>query len=170
MGAGGVGISVPVARIDVNETPGLLDSQRPKDSSIDYCEERRIKADAERQSRNRDTTEPGILAQHAQSETDIVDQGFQHRYASALSNALLHGLHAAELDPCRSPRFLGCHSAPNVVLNMELEIAFDLIGHLDFMRGPIEKAGKTFEESPQFSQGILTRDAARLADRLRRPA
>jgi hypothetical protein len=38
------------------------------------------------------------------------------------------------------------------------------------MRGPIEKAGKTFEESPQFSQGILTRDAARLADRLRRPA
>src|SRR5580704_4169887 len=63
---------MPRAPLEHYQLLGVLDRQRFQHQGIDQAENRRIRADSERQSEHRDGGEPGILSQNAQPETSVL--------------------------------------------------------------------------------------------------
>ena len=71
VGAGGVGVAVPAARVDVDQAIRLVHGQRPEQGGIDDREERRIEPDADRQRRDRHDGEGGAVQEPSEGVANV---------------------------------------------------------------------------------------------------
>src|ERR1700683_213690 len=57
-----------------DESGGLRELQRPKHQRVHHAENIRVRTDAQREREDGNSSKAGALAQHSQSETDILEQ------------------------------------------------------------------------------------------------
>ena len=79
--------------------------KRTQHDSVNYREDRRVRAHAQRKSENRNGSESRILQQHSQSVTHIIGNVSQPRPSPNVSRDLLHQLHVSKFPPRRVLRF-----------------------------------------------------------------
>ena len=70
------------ARREENEFLGVLDREELQDELVNQAEDRRVRADAERERENSHAREERRLAQGAESESKILPEGGHDRYTS----------------------------------------------------------------------------------------
>src|SRR5262245_43435180 len=89
-----------------------------------------IGADTQRQRQNRDRAPFHVLSQHSYSVVNVARERFKERNTTALANLFLGGLNTAELDACCAARFIAGHARPDVVIDLQLQIGFDLLSQV----------------------------------------
>ena len=60
--------------------------KRLQQDGVDQAEDGGAGSDAERESENRDGSEAGIFAEHAESETDVLQKSFEEGEAAAVAD------------------------------------------------------------------------------------
>ncbi len=80
---------------------------------------------------------------------DIPEQRFEPRNAAAVAIALFRLLQAAELDERLATRFFGSHPAPEIVLDMHLDMALELLGQLAVLSPFVNQAAPPHEPATQ---------------------
>ncbi len=104
--------------------------QRAKEHRVNDAEDCGVRANTEGQCSDRHEGEARILAQHASGETNILKKCVDNRQSTTLAVHLFRCFHATEPDECLPPRFLFAHPRPQIILDVHLEISFDLRGKL----------------------------------------
>ena len=78
IGAGRVGIAVPAARVDVDESIRLLHRERPEECRIDDREEGRIEPDPDGERRDRHDGEGGAVQEPPEGVADVGAEVLKH--------------------------------------------------------------------------------------------
>ena len=101
------------------------------------------------------SAKPGTAPQPAQPISDVLKEGVEYWQTSLIAIRLFGGFHSAQLDECLPPRFPGTHSGAQVVGDVHLKIAFDLLRQ--FAVAPIlsEHAANAANETVQISHADL---------------
>ena len=107
--------------------------------------------------------EAAALPQHARAEADIAPQHFERGKAAAIAVFFFCLLHAAELDERLPPRFLRIHAGTQVVIDMHLEMGFDLFREFAAALLRAKETGATQQPRTQMSHEDLPKADARIA-------
>ena len=89
-----------------------------------------VRADSKRKRKNRDCRNSRILAEHAQGETEVLEQGFEKGETASVSIIFLGLFQATQFQQRRAPRLFRGHARTQVVLNVHREVALQLIRQL----------------------------------------
>src|SRR5205814_6707789 len=113
-----------------------------------------------RQSQHRGERKSRTAPQPAQSVADILDKGIEHRQPPPFAIRFFRCLDAAQPDQRLPPRFPGAHSGTQIVVDVHLEIALDLLDQFAVVAIPAEQSGEAANENGQMShtEGSLRRD------------
>src|SRR5262245_39806320 len=102
---------------------------------IDDAEERRVRADAERQRDDGDQAKPGFLHQHADAVMQVLSQFFEPSPSPNLARPLCDQTDVAEVPGRRALVCLGRGAAPHPVRLRHLEMVLDLF--VEFLVPPL---------------------------------
>ncbi len=101
--------------------------QRTQQHGIDDAEDRRVRADAQRQREDGNQGESGILQQHSRAVTKILQQVLDEADSSHIAAFLLSLLNTAQGAQGSVARLLRCHAFSDIFLNLPLEVIADLL-------------------------------------------
>ena len=82
---------------DRHETGRLLEGQTLDEHGVDDREDRRVRADAQGESRDRDGGEAGVFAERAGREAEVLPGPLEEGQAAAIAHGLLRDVESAEL-------------------------------------------------------------------------
>ena len=133
---------------------------RKKEASAPRAESKGAKI-LEMIGRAKGATLTEIMKATAQAVADILNQRFKRRDTPAVAVNLLGLLDATQLDQRLAAGFDGCHAGPQIVLDVQVEMAFQFVGQLAFPAAVIEQTREADEESAHVSHRI-TRIAGQL--------
>src|SRR5690348_13530645 len=157
----------------VNQAIWLRIGKRPKQHGIDHGEHGRIGADAECESDRGDRCKPRILAQHAESEADILHQGIEPCADAGFAHAFFYLLGTAESESCRAISFLWCSALADLLLRQHVHVGSNFIVEIALLRRALDEAAeKTPNARKQRHGRLLFREASfrtlRVRERWRR--
>ena len=109
---------------------GVATRRTPQQESAHHTKHGGVHGNAESQRDHCRGSEARILDQHTNAETQILEQRFQHGQPPALAIIFFCLFQTAEFYQGVSPRFFGVHSRAQIVLDVQLKMAFHLGGKL----------------------------------------
>ena len=114
----------------VDERVGVRKRQRFEDPGLDHAEHHRGPGDADGERHQGDRGQPRGATQRARGVPDVVGEVLEGGQALLLAIPLLERLDAAKGQQRRTASGVGRQAPAYVVVGVELEVAFDLVGHL----------------------------------------
>ncbi len=140
---------------DEREAIGVGEREGAQQDGVHHAEDRGVGSDAQRQHDDGRHGIPGPLAQHAHRVAKIAKQALQGGQATAVTTLLARPLQAADFQHGLSPRFRGAQSTPQAIVDVQLEVAFEL--GVEFAVAPPAREGASESNDPgtQASHGPL---------------
>jgi hypothetical protein len=86
---------------------------------------------------------PGFLAQHPHAITNVLPQHFQRGQPALIAIRLLRGFNSSQSDHRLAPRLFGRHPQSNIVFDVHLKMALDLVIEFPILALPVEQAAKS---------------------------
>ena len=151
---------------DRHETGRFLEGQTLDEHGVDDREDRRVRADAQGERRDRDGGEAGVLAERAGREAEVLPGPLEERQAAAIPHRLLRDVEPAELPDRFAPRLLRRHSAAHGVVDVHLDVGLELLRQVPLLASPPEESGEPGEEpahAPHARPSAGARKRARMA-------
>jgi hypothetical protein len=96
--------------------------QGPKEDSVDHAENGRGCPDAEGESKNGNGSEAGRLAEHTESEAEVLEQSFEERQAAGFAVLLFGLLRAAEAEQGLAAGFVWRETALEIFFDGKLHV------------------------------------------------
>ena len=115
---------------DAHDAIGIGKRQRPQHHGIHDRKDRRVHADAQAKNQHAGEGEAGALHQRAGAIPHIADERFEYRNAAAIAVLLLGLLDASKSNERAATRFLWRHPRLEVVVDVQLQVAFELRGQI----------------------------------------
>ena len=112
---------------DVNEPGGIGIWERFDQGGVHEGEDRDARAQAQAEHQDRRHGEAGILDELPDGEADVLRQVLDEGHSAALAVVLPGRFQAAQFQDRIPPRRLGRHAGPHVVLDVHLQVAFQLL-------------------------------------------
>ena len=110
-------------RRDGDQTVEIGQRKRPHQESLGEAVDSGIHANAESQSQHRDKGKAGVLEQHANAVTDVLQKRFEKRQGAEITNHFFGLLDAAEFDQGLPLGFCAAHAGVEIVFDVQLEMA-----------------------------------------------
>ena len=145
----GAGFEVGLGGIDGQKFARMRQVDGVQQHRVDDGEECRVDTDAQSQRDDDDSSKAWRLAQLAECEAEILQQVFEPRQRPALPDRLLGLFQTAKLDERPSARFLRGHAGAEVVVDVQLKMAFQLGGDVILRRMSGKQAAEAMEESSE---------------------
>ena len=120
---------------DRHQSPGILIGQRPQQHGIHYAEDRRCRADAQRQDDHRDHREHGRPQQGSHAVPHILNQRFKKTHTDCVAAFLLGHFHPAKFQPRLPERFSLRQTVSHQIRCVRLDMEAHLLIHLTFHAG-----------------------------------
>ena len=117
---------------DADEALRRSVGQRFEQNSIHEAEDRRIGAQAERQSEHDDGAEARVLAKAARAIADVLKRGLQEAHSASIATALLCLIEPADLAQGLPPRLLRAHARVRALPDGFLQVIPQLLVQLLF--------------------------------------
>src|SRR5262245_55275354 len=89
---------------------------------MNHAENRRVRANTQRQRQDRGRREAGILHQYSSGVAQVLPKFFKPAHAASVATPLLRLFHAAETFQRKLPRLFGIHPQPNVLLGLLFDV------------------------------------------------
>src|SRR5882757_3173084 len=118
------------ALIESNKTRRIAIGKRPDQGCIHECKDGHTRTHPKRKHQNRRAGEARIFAELSYGEADVEKQVFQERDSPAFTICLCGRFDTTQLEDCIPPRLLRGHACTQVVIDMHLQMAIELIGNL----------------------------------------
>src|SRR5690348_4356904 len=112
-------------RVDLengHDAARLAKGEGPEENSIDHTKNGRGCTDTESEGKNRQGSEAGGLAQHAEGEAEVLEQSFEERKAASFAMLLFGLLRAAETKQGLPARFSRRKAAAEIFLDGEFQM------------------------------------------------
>ena len=129
-----------------------LDRQGTEEHRVHQAEDRRVRADAEREREQGDGGEDGIGGEPPQAVARVLQQHLDPRQPALLAVALRRRCDSAELDERLTPRLLRLEPGAHAVLHVHLQVALQLLGQLAVARAASERSRQPHEPAPDLSR------------------
>ena len=100
--------------------------------SFDPTEDRRVRADPQRQAKNCQQRKPRIPPQHAKTKAEVLNQIFDEIYFACLPALLLDLRQAAQRSQRGMPGLFRVHPLGDIVIDLLLQMKLDLFAQLLF--------------------------------------
>src|ERR1700719_264225 len=104
--------------------------QRSQHNAFYDAENGGVRTDAESERENRDRSEAGVLAEHAQRVAQVCEKRVEPEAAALLAAVFLHAFHRAKFKRRLPPRFLCWNSRGYVRRHLFLEVTAQLFAEL----------------------------------------
>jgi hypothetical protein len=114
--------------MNADEPVGIVKGQRPQENGFDDGEGCGHASDAEREREDSGERESRRFTQLPQSETGVLEKTLEERKGAAFAVGLSCLFHAAEPDQGIAARLLGGHAGAEIIVDMHLEMGFQLGG------------------------------------------
>ena len=160
--AGTLGALLP----DGDEAPGLVEGEALEEHGVDDREDRGVRADAQRERRDRHGGKTGILREGTAREAQVLPGRLEEGEPPAVADGFLRHLDAPELPDRVAARLFGRHPRADGIVDVHLEVGLELLGHLALLTRPPEEAGEPAEkpaQPPHERPSAGTRKRARMA-------
>ncbi len=138
---------------DSQEIRRFLDWQGAQQQLIDQPKNRGVGSDAQGEGEHGHGSEAGAFAQLSRAVAKVLPERFQHRQAALIAVSLLRGLDSSQFDHGLAARLLGCHAQAEIVLDVHLKMAFDLLIEFPVLSLRLKQAAEPHHPSAQFSHG-----------------
>src|SRR5262245_30581666 len=113
-----------------DQLPALLIVIREPTHAVPHAEDRRVRANAQRQRQDRQQREPRIAAQYARAEPHVLPQRFERAVAFDIAALFFESLNPAKTAQGRLAGLFRAHPAPHVLLGLHLQMEAQLAIHL----------------------------------------
>ena len=155
----GVGVGHDLAvrcdRLERNQAAGIGDTgKRAHEDSVDPTKDRRGGADADGERDHCDGREGGISRHHAQAIAKVLHEAFAPGQGGAFAISLLRRHNATKLEDRLAAGLLGCHAGAEIVLDVHLEMAFELRLQIGLAVRVAEETEYSNPESAQVLHGV----------------
>src|SRR4029079_16865092 len=111
---------------DEREAIRVGERERTQQYGVYHAEDGGVGAYAKRQHDNGRHGIPGPLTQHAHGVAQVAKQGLERGQAAAVTMLLALPPHPADLQQGLAPRFPRAQPAPQAIVDVQLEVAFEL--------------------------------------------
>ncbi len=142
---------------DAHDALRLREGQRAQNDGVHDGEDRRIDADAKPEDDDRGEREAWALDQPSRAVVKITNQGLNHGHPSSIAIRFFGLLDASERDERTTPRFVCGHAEAHVVVDVELQMALELVGELAIGSRRSHEAYQSDQRCADASHGSLTR-------------
>ena len=110
---------------EANEILRLRERKRAKKDAVDEREDGGVGTDAKRESKDRDSGEGGVFAEHARAVAEIAEEGFEEWERALIADGFSGLLWAAEVDEGAAASFLRGHASAEIFFDGESEVRRD---------------------------------------------
>jgi hypothetical protein len=132
--------------------------QRPEQHGIDHGKNCGVCTDAQGQREDGDDGKTGIPAKLAEAVAEVLGEFVDDADAPGVAALFFNLLNAAQFDERLAARICGRHPGAEVILNVHLEMALKLLGHLALVPLPAEQVAKANQNCPYSSHENCSSD------------
>jgi hypothetical protein len=152
--------AVDVVHVHERQAVRVGVGQRVEQHRFHDAEDGGIRADAQRQRRQRDGGEARRSPEEPQRVTDVLEHGVDAGARSHLPNLVLQRFQAAQLEPGGSPRVLRVHAGADLLVHQQVERRTQLLVEVGVDAAPLREVAPETEQAGHRLQACSARAMA----------